>query len=99
MKVVVYQSVSVTDMNNEVLQETVFNHGELEAASMTIGCSILTRTLGLREFEVVYDERYGEKQRCKVVDIEYDMAEKPAVARVYLEPVKLIIGQHDIGQV
>ncbi len=86
-------------MNNEVLQEAVFHHGELETASISVGCSIITSALGLKEFEVVYDQRYAEKQRCKVVDIEYDMAEKPVVARAYLEPIRLIIGQHDVGQV
>ncbi|GIQ68455.1 hypothetical protein DUZ99_00565 [Xylanibacillus composti] len=99
MKYVICQSVSVTDMSNEVLQEKVFHHGELETASVSIGCSVITSALGLKEFEVVYDLRYNEKQRCKIVDIEYDMAEKPVVARAYLEPVRLIVGQHDVGQV
>jgi hypothetical protein len=53
----------------------------------------------MRQFEVVLDPRLEGKNRYKIVDIEFDMMERPMVTRVYLEPVKLIVGQHDIGEI
>jgi hypothetical protein len=55
--------------------------------------------LGLKEFQVVYDKREQEPSRFKIVDIEIDLIRKPAVTRVFLEPVTLIVGQHDVGTV
>jgi hypothetical protein len=55
--------------------------------------------LGLKEFNVVYDTREGKIARYKIVDIEINLVMQPAVTRVYLEPIKLIVGQHDIGEI
>lgn len=95
----IHQQVKIVDLNEEPLQEVIFDHGEIEAAGVTLGCSFVTTALGLKEFEVVYDKRHGNTQRCKIIDIEFSLVDSPMVARVYLEPVVLIIGQHDVGSV
>lgn len=93
------QTVRIVDMNDELIAETLFMHGELETPNFSIGCSVITATLGLRQFEVVYDPRLEDKNRFKIVDIEFDMMERPMITRAYLEPITLIVGQHDIGEV
>lgn len=99
MKFLICQMVKIVDMNDEMLSEVLFHHGEQEYPSWSVGSSVLTYQLGLREFEVVYDTREGKQQRSKIVDIEIDLIAEPIVTRVYLEPLTLIIGQHDIGQI
>ena len=98
MKYLICQTVKIVDMNDEIMAEVLFEHGEFEANALTIGASVLSYQLGLREFEVVYDKREGKQQRSKVVDVEIDIMQQPTATRVFLEPVTLIIGQHDIGQ-
>lgn len=98
MKYKICQMVKVTDLNGELLQEVEFEHGELEVAHFSIGCSVITQTLGLKQFQVVYDRRYEKTQRCKIVDIEFSLVDHPIVTKAYLEPVSLIVGQHDIGE-
>jgi hypothetical protein len=92
------QYVTLVDMNEEVLSEVLFEHGEYDAPALIIGSSVLSYQLGLKQFEVVYDKREGKTSRFKVVDIELDMINLPTVSRVFLEPQKLIVGQHDIGE-
>jgi hypothetical protein len=98
MKYSICQKVKIIDMNNEIIQEVLFMHGELDKPGFSIGCSVITPALGLKEFQVVYDRRYNETLHTKIIDIEYDLVANPAIIRAYLEPVTLIIGQHDIGQ-
>ncbi|MGG1519578.1 hypothetical protein ABE504_29525 [Paenibacillus oryzisoli] len=93
------QYVTIVDMNEEILSEVVFEHGEYDVNAVAIGSSVFTHQLGLRQFEVVFDKREGKTTRYKVVDIEINLIEQPTVTRVYLEPVQLIVGQHDIGAV
>ncbi len=92
------QQVTIVDMDDELLSEVLFEHGEYETAALSVGSSVLIHQLGLKEFNVVYDKREGKLARYKVADIEIDLVTQPAVTRVYLEPVKLIVGQHDIGE-
>ncbi|MNI36642.1 hypothetical protein D3C73_907000 [compost metagenome] len=92
------QYVTLVDMNEEILTEVLFEHGEFESPALSIGASVVSYQLGLKEFEVVYDKREGRTSRFKVVDLEIDLIKQPIVTRVYLEPQRLIIGQHDIGQ-
>ncbi|THF77065.1 hypothetical protein [Cohnella fermenti] len=91
------QQVKIVDMNEEIIAEVLFEHGEFETAALSIGTSVLIQQLGLREFTVVYDKREGKIARYKIADIEIDLIAQPTVTRVYLEPVTLIVGQHDIG--
>src|SRR5690349_426220 len=98
MRYLFCQYVTLTDMNDEIMTEVLFEHGEFDSPALTIGASVLTYQLGLKEFTVVYDKREGKTRRFKVVDIEIDLIKHPTVTRVYLEPQKLIVGQHDIGQ-
>ncbi len=93
------QYVTIVDMNEEILSEVLFEHGEFESNALSIGSSVVIYQLGLKQFDVVYDKREGKTARNKVVDIELDLIEKPTVTRVFLEPVRLIVGQHDIGEV
>lgn len=93
------QYVTITDMNEEILSEVLFEHGEFESNALSIGSSVVIYQLGLKQFEVVYDKREGKTTRSKVVDIEIDLIKLPTVTRVYMEPVRLIVGQHDIGEV
>ncbi|MDD9266074.1 hypothetical protein ACFPES_03415 [Paenibacillus sp. GCM10023248] len=99
MKYQFCQYVTIVDMNEEILSEVLFEHGEFEGISLSIGASVLMNQLGLKQFDVVYDRREGKTARNKIVDIEIDLIKKPSVTRVYLEPVRLIVGQHDIGEV
>ncbi|WP_248930416.1 hypothetical protein [Paenibacillus hamazuiensis] len=99
MRYNILQSVKVIDMNNEIISETMFEHGEYEAPALNIGSSVHHYELGLKQFEVVYDKREGRTARHRIIDIEIDLIGKPSVANVFLEPVTLIIGQHDIGEV
>ncbi|SEO81039.1 hypothetical protein [Paenibacillus sp. OV219] len=92
------QRVTIVDMDDEIISEVVFEHGEYETAALSIGSSVLTHQLGLKEFDVVYDRREGKITRYKVADIEIDLITQPVITRVYLEPAKLIVGQHDIGE-
>ncbi|SDX55612.1 hypothetical protein [Paenibacillus sp. CF384] len=93
------QQVKIVDMDDEIISEVLFEHGEYETAALSIGSSILIHQLGLKEFSVVYDKREGKIARYQIKDIELDMIAQPVVTRVYLEPVKLIVGQHDIGEI
>ncbi|MFD0672741.1 hypothetical protein [Cohnella sp. GCM10027633] len=99
MQVQFCQQVKIVDMDEEIIAESLFEHGEYETAALSIGSTVLIHELGLREFNVVYDRREGKIARYKVVDIEIDLITQPAITRVYLEPVTLIVGQHDIGEV
>ncbi|EFM10793.1 hypothetical protein PaecuDRAFT_2037 [Paenibacillus curdlanolyticus YK9] len=92
------QQVKIVDMEDEIISEVLFEHGEYETAALSVGSSVRLHELGLREFSVVYDKREGKITRYKVTDIEIDLIAQPAVTRVFLEPVKLIVGQHDIGE-
>ncbi|WP_308637111.1 hypothetical protein [Paenibacillus silvisoli] len=93
------QQVKIVDMDDEIISEVLFDHGGYETAALSIGSSVLIYQLGLKQFDVVYDRREGKIARYKVVDIEIDLITQPAVTRVFLEPVKLIVGQHDIGEI
>ncbi|NRF92305.1 hypothetical protein HQN89_14930 [Paenibacillus frigoriresistens] len=93
------QYVTIVDMNEEILSEVLFDHGDFETNALSIGSSVVIYQLGLKQFDVVYDKREGKTARNKVVDIELDIIKKPSVTRVFLEPVRLIVGQHDIGEV
>ncbi|KRE83708.1 hypothetical protein ASG89_11315 [Paenibacillus sp. Soil766] len=93
------QYVTIVDMNDEILSEVLFEHGEFESNAVTIGSSVLIHQLGLKQFDVVYDKREGKTTRYKIEDIEVNLIEQPTVTRVFLEPVRLIVGQHDIGEV
>ncbi|WP_281885531.1 hypothetical protein [Paenibacillus sp. YYML68] len=97
MNYLICQKVTIVDMNDEIITEALFEHGSYDLPSLSIGHSVVTYQLGLKEFEVVYDKREGKMQHFKVVDVEINLMDEPAVMRAYLEPVKLIVGQHDIG--
>ncbi|MCU6796505.1 MULTISPECIES: hypothetical protein [Paenibacillus] len=99
MKYSISQSVKIVDMNDEIMAEVLFDHGDFELSALAVGSSVITNELGLRQFDVVYDRREGKKQRIRIVDIEIDLITQPATTRVYLEPRTLIIGQHDVGEV
>ncbi|GAA4836286.1 hypothetical protein GCM10023310_12260 [Paenibacillus vulneris] len=99
MQYSIFQSVKIVDMNDEIMSEVLFHHGEHELVALSVGSSVITHQLGLRQFEVVYDKREGKQQKVSIVNIETDLMVSPAVTRVYLEPVTLIIGQHDVGQI
>lgn len=98
MRYQILQSVKIVDMNNEIMSEVLFDHGEYEAPALAIGYSVVHYELGLKQFEVVYDKRPGRTVRRRVVDIELDLISKPATTKAFLEPVTLIIGQHDVGE-
>ncbi|MEW9698244.1 hypothetical protein [Paenibacillus sp. SI8] len=93
------QKVTIVDMNEEILSEVLFEHGEYESTALSIGSSVVIYQLGLRQFDVVYDKREGKTVRYKVEDIEIDLIQQPTVSSVFLEPVRLIVGQHDIGEI
>ncbi|WP_020618224.1 hypothetical protein [Paenibacillus daejeonensis] len=99
MKYQFCQQVTIVDMDEEILSEVLFEHGEFETAALSLGSSVLIQQLGLKEFNVVYDKREGKIARYKIADIEIDLVAQPTLTRVYLEPVKLIVGQHDIGAI
>jgi len=94
------QLVQIVDMNEEVIREVLFDHGQLDAFGFSLGCTVITHPLGLREFEVVYDTRKSDESvRSKIIDIEYSLIDVPVMIWAYLESVQLIVGQHDIGNV
>lgn len=97
MKTVILQKVTVVDMNNEILTETLFEHGTLASASLAIGWSVVSFPVGLREFSVVLDRRESRTASFKVIDIELDLTGEMNMVKAYLEPQTLIIGQHDVG--
>jgi methyl coenzyme M reductase gamma subunit len=99
MKYGIRQLVQIVDMNDEVIREVLFDHGQLDdALSFSLGCTVITHSLGLKEFDVVYDTRKSfESVRSKIIDIEYSLVDTPIMIWAYLEPVQLIVGQHDIG--
>ncbi|MFC5529811.1 hypothetical protein [Cohnella yongneupensis] len=99
MRYLFCQKVTIVDMNEEIISEVLFEHGEYASGALSIGSSVLIHHLGLNEFEVVYDKRQDYPARYKVEDIEIDLITQPAITRVFLEPVKLIVGQHDVGKV
>ena len=99
MKYSINQFVKIVDMNDEIMSEILFSHGDYELSALAVGFSILTNELGLKQFDVVYDKREGKQQRSRIVDIEIDLISNPATTRVYLDPVTLIIGQHDVGEI
>ena len=94
------QLVEIVDLNKEVIREVLFNHGQLDAVGFSLGCTVITFPLGLKEFDVVYDKRKTfEHVRFKIIDIEYSLVDHPINIRAYLEPIQLIVGQHDIGNI
>lgn len=99
MKYTVSQFVKIVDMNDEIMSEVLFEHGDYELSALAVGSSMITNELGLKQFDVVYDKREGKRQRVRIVDIEIDLIVQPAATRVHLEPVTLIIGQHDVGEI
>jgi hypothetical protein len=98
VKYSISQSIKIVDMNEEIMAEVLFDHGDYELSALAVGSSMITNQVGLKQFDVVYDKREGKKQRVRIVDIEIDLIAQPAATRVYLEPITLIIGQHDIGE-
>lgn len=98
MKYLICQQVKIVDMNEEIMAEVLFRHGEYESSLWSVGSSVVTHQLGLKQFDVVYDKREGKVQRSKIFDIETDLMADPISTKVFLEPVTLIIGQHDIGE-
>lgn len=100
MKYGIRQLVQIVDMNEEVISEVLFDYGQLDITGFSLGCTVITHPLGLREFEVVYDTRKSfENVRSKIIDIEYSLVDNPVMIWAYLEPVQLIVGQHDIGNI
>ncbi|WCN39457.1 hypothetical protein [Aneurinibacillus uraniidurans] len=99
MKYDIYQTVKIVDFNNELLSEADFYHGEFDLPVVTPSCVVTTHALGLKEFVVVYDRRQNEKVQFQVVQVSMDLTEPDRPASVHLEPVTLIIGQHDVGQI
>jgi hypothetical protein len=97
VKYTLCQIVRIVDMNDEIMSESLFEHGDVETPQPVIGASVVTYQLGLKQFDVVYDKREGKTSRSKIIDMEINLLGDTNVTRVYLEPVKLIIGQHDVG--
>ena len=97
VKYTLCQQVRIVDMNNEIMSEDLFIHGDVETPQPVIGASIVTYQLGLKQFEVVYDKREGRTSRSKIIDMEISLLGDSNTTRVFLEPVELIIGQHDVG--
>lgn len=91
------QKVSIVDMNNEMLTEVTFDHGTYDSAAVAVGSTVICPPLGLKQFEVVYDRRNQDPARFKIVDVEIDLVRLPSETRVLLEPITLIVGQHDVG--
>jgi hypothetical protein len=98
MRYEICQLVKIVDMNDELIHEVVFNHGEMETQIPTIGATVVNYPLGLKEFTVVYDKRTQEAKRSKIVDLEINLMDEIRVVKVLLETVTLIVGQHDIGE-
>jgi hypothetical protein len=99
MKYSICQFVKIVDMSDEIISEVLYQHGEFELSAIAVGSSVITYQLGLQQFEVVPDKRDGKQQRSKIVDIEIDLFVQPAATRAFLEPIVLIIGQHDVGEI
>lgn len=99
MKYTLCQTVRIVDMNDEILTEILFEHGDVETPQPVIGATVVTYQLGLKQFEVVYDKREGKTSRSKVIDMEINLLGDINATRVFLEPVTLIVGQHDVGLV
>lgn len=97
MKYTLCQQVRIVDMNDEILTEVLFEHGVVDTPQPMLGATVITYELGLRQFEVVYDRREGKTMRSKITDMEIDLLGDSNKTRVFLEPVKLIVGQHDVG--
>ncbi|MNC59389.1 hypothetical protein D3C75_1091930 [compost metagenome] len=97
MKYTLCQQVRIVDMNEEILTEVLFEHAEVDTPQPVLGATVITHQLGLRQFDVVYDQREGKTMRSKITDMEIDLLGDTNKTRVYLEPVKLIVGQHDVG--
>ncbi|RXT07817.1 hypothetical protein [Ammoniphilus sp. CFH 90114] len=97
MNYIVLQPVTLRDFNNEIMAENHYLHGEYNLPYISPGVTFVTHALGLKGFEIVVDPRF-EPQKHKVVDIEISLLDtSDAPIKVYLEPITLIIGQHDIG--
>ena len=99
MKYQICQLVKIVDLNDEIIQETVFDHGIHELPQLQIGMIIETKKVGLSSFDVVYDHRYGETTKNTIVSIEMNIVKQPYEVVVYLQPLTLIIGQHDVGSI
>lgn len=99
MKYTLCQLVRIVDMNDEILTEILFEHGDVETPQPVIGATVITHQLGLKQFEVVYDKREGQTSRSKIIDMEINLLGDINTTRVFLEPVQLIVGQHDVGVV
>lgn len=100
MRYTLCQIVSIYDMSDEIMAEVLFEHGEVESPQPVLGATVITYQLGLKEFQVVYDKREGKTSRSKVVDMEINLLGGDGNStRVFLEPIKLIVGQHDVGQI
>jgi hypothetical protein len=98
MRYDICQLVKIVDMSNELITEVLFKHGEVETAIPTIGATVITHPLGLKEFTVVYDKRTNEEKRSKIIDLEINLLGETSVVKILLEPVTLIMGQHDVGE-
>lgn len=96
MKFRVYQQIMLRDFNDEIITEMTYDHGEFSLPWLSPGVSLITPALGLKGFEIVIDPRLDAK-KYKVIDIALPLLEPDKPAQVYLEPMTLIIGQHDIG--
>ncbi|HZG56193.1 hypothetical protein [Paenibacillus sp.] len=97
MQTTILQKVTIVDMNNEIITETLFEHGTVLSSSLAVGWSVSTYPFGLREFDVVLDKREQRTVSHKVIDIELDLTGESNAVKAYLEPQTLIIGQHDVG--
>ena len=92
------QVVRIVDMNNELIREELFEHGLLDTpAGFSVGCTVITHQLGLKQFDVVVDKRF-EPVKSKITDLEFSLVAHPPIVKAYLEPIELIVGQHDIGE-
>ncbi|WP_139492696.1 hypothetical protein [Brevibacillus dissolubilis] len=99
MKYHILQTVTIVDMNNEIIREAAFDHGQYEFPALPGDCAVLTHKLGLKGFDVVYDKREEQSVRYKIQETEIDLTNANQVIRVYLEPITLILGQHDVGEI
>jgi hypothetical protein len=98
MRYDICQLVKIVDMSDELITEVLFDHGEVESPTPTIGATVITYPLGLKKFTVVYDKRTNESMRSKIIDLEINLLGETSVVKVLLEPVTLIVGQHDVGE-
>jgi hypothetical protein len=98
MKYNIVQWVTIVDMNDEIIAKVLFNHGEIDKPLISLGCTVISYQLGLKQFEVVHDRREGKIGRFTVTEVEINMISQPTALNVYLEPQELIVGQHDVGE-